>query len=153
MVSGFTIVLVAIDPDRQVIGAIHTAPPFHILMRIRDAPKSELYSTAAVVRQITGIAVLPSQRRTGVGSALMRYTEALSWRAGCRLLYGQFDIDLALKKFFTSCGFKTLLPREGIKFTPYGSNVGIMPRPGAMFFASHYETSTDPEWTGDHRNR
>jgi GNAT superfamily N-acetyltransferase len=141
MMSGFTIVLVAVDPSRRLIGAIQAAPPFELLMSIRTRRISRAQKQAAVstMMKITGIGVAPSHQRRGVGSALTKAVTDLCWRFGYRVVYGQCGASSGLDRFFMSCDFNVLSPVEGITFAQYGLPLGIMPVPGNRFFVTYYD--------------
>ena len=100
--SGLTIVLVAVDPDRALVGAVQATPPFELLTGIRGMPRERMLAATHVMMKITGIGVMPSRRGAGVGRALTRSAADLAWRIGYRVVYGQFGISSGLDKFFSS---------------------------------------------------
>lgn len=139
LMSGLTIVLVAVDPGRTLVGAVQAAPPFELLTSVRAMPRERMLAATHVMMKITGVGVMPSRRGAGVGHALTKSAADLAWRIGYRVVYGQFGISSGLDKFFSSCGFDIVSPSEGITFTPYDMPFGIMPQPGNQFFVSRYD--------------
>jgi GNAT superfamily N-acetyltransferase len=139
LMSGLTIVLVAVDPGRTLVGAIQMAPPFKLLTSTSGMPRERMLAATHVMMKITGIGVMPSRRGTGVGRALTKSAADLAWRIGYRVVYGQFGISSGLDEFFSSCGFDIVSPSDGIAFSPYDLPFGIMPQPGNQFFVSRYD--------------
>jgi GNAT superfamily N-acetyltransferase len=144
VMSGLTIVLVAVDPSRRLVGAIQMAPPFKLLTSIREMPRQQMLAATHVMMKITGVGVVPSRRGAGIGRALTRSAADLAWRIGYRVVYGQFAISSGLDKFFASCGFDIASPSDGITFIPYDMPFGVMPQAGNQFFASRYDEGMSP---------
>jgi GNAT superfamily N-acetyltransferase len=145
--SGFTVVLVAATPDRRLIGAIQASPPVQLLEEVgqRGIPAARQRAGAAAIIKISGIAVAPSHRGTGVGKSLATAASDLSWRTGRQLVYGQFRAGHGLDRFFTSCGFDICDDRTAIDLTSYGVPAVITPQPGNQFFASHFDLTPSQE--------
>ena len=139
--SGFTIVLVAVTPDRKVIGAIQASPPFRLLDELGDQgiAAAQQRAGALTIAKISGVTVAPSHRSTGIGKALTSSALDLSWRLGRQLVYGQFQADPRLSRFFASCGFSICDPLTAIDLAPYGLPAVITPQRGNQFFATHFE--------------
>jgi GNAT superfamily N-acetyltransferase len=141
LMSGLTIVLVATTPDRQLIGAIQAAPPFQLLDELghQGIAAAQLRAGAAIIAKISGVAVEPSHRSTGIGKALTSSAQDLCWRLGRQLVYGQSPADPRLSRFFASCGFSICDRLTAIDLAPYGVPAVITPQPGNQFFASHFD--------------
>ena len=139
--SGSTVVLVAATPDRKLAGAIQAAPPFQLLTELGGQGISPLQQRAgaAAIAKISGVAVAPSHRQTGIGRALTTSVLDLSWRLGRQLVYGQFRADAGLSRFFASCGFTVWTPQTALSLVGYGVPAVITPEPGNQFFVSDFE--------------
>jgi GNAT superfamily N-acetyltransferase len=139
--AGLTIVLVAVTPNRKLIGAIQVSPPFRLLDELGDhgIVAAQQRAGAATIAKISGVAVAPPHRGTGIGRALISSALDLSWRLGRQLVYGQFQADPRLSRFFASCGFSICDPLTAIDLAPYGVPAVITPQPGNQFFATRFE--------------
>jgi GNAT superfamily N-acetyltransferase len=140
--SGLTIVLVAVTPDRRLIGAIQVSPPFRLLDELGDRGivAARQRAGAATIAKISGVAVAPLHRSTGIGRALTSSALDLNWRLGRQLVYGQFQADPRLSRFFASCGFSICDPLTAIDLASYGVPAVITPQPGNQFFATEFES-------------
>jgi GNAT superfamily N-acetyltransferase len=147
--SGHSVVFVAVNDERQVVGAIRSGPPYETISAFTGTTRSEKQRAQIIIAKITGLAVLPDWRGMGIGKRLTRYVSALSWRVGCRLLYGQFDEASGLDKFFVSCGFDVTPRGEGLLLPDVirGRVRGILPEPGNRFFVRQYD-----EVPGEHED-
>jgi len=139
--SGLTIVLVAVTPDRRVVGTVQASPPFLLLHELaaRGVAAAQQQAGAATIAKISGVAVTPVHRGAGIGRALISSAVNLCWCLGRRLVYGQFPEDPRLSRFFASCGFGICDPQTAINLAPYGIRSVITPQAGNQFFATHFD--------------
>jgi GNAT superfamily N-acetyltransferase len=145
MISGFTIVLVAVNNDARIVGAVQLAPPFVLLSNLKPPYVSNQHKqhAAVTIMKISGIGVSQPYRGRGIGRALATHASDLSWRCGYRLLYGQYKPASGLARFLHSCGFEvSAQDDEGIRLDQYGlPHTGIRPEPAHRFFVAHRDAA------------
>jgi hypothetical protein len=144
MLAGFSMIFVAVNYERQVVGVIHSRPPLEMISAMPGLSRQERQRAQMVISKITGVGVLPDWRQMGIGKRLSRYLSAITWNSGCRLLYGQFAVPSGLSNFFVSSGFDVLSMDEGI-LLPLGDRKivrGIKPEAGNSFFARRFEITS-----------
>jgi GNAT superfamily N-acetyltransferase len=145
LISGFSIVLVAVNNDARIVGVTQLAPPFALLSSIKTPYVSNEHKRLATVTvmKISGIGVSQSYRGRGIGRALATQASELSWRCGYRLLYGQYMPESGLARFLRSCGFEvSAQDDEGIRLDQYGlPRTGIRPEPAHKFFVAHRDVA------------
>jgi GNAT superfamily N-acetyltransferase len=137
MLAGQTVVLVAVDRDRRLVGAVQARPQAEFFVH-NGLTQSQKRDSAVVLKMITGVGVTPSRRNRGIGQALTRASVAVAWRSGCRLIFGQFSASSGLGRFFASCSFQIVDQLSTISLTSSGLPAEIRPQPGHQLFASRY---------------
>ena len=138
-----SLLLVAEDERRTVVGVLMALPPVRILGQFLQAgvPLPDILAAAQTVIKLKAVAVEPAARGRGIGTALINlcvelYT-GLRWRA----IYGQIDKRSQLEPYYTQLGFAVLRPREGLDLQHLASfPLAVFPLGGERLFI---------RWLGD----
>ncbi|MFE9554200.1 GNAT family N-acetyltransferase [Streptomyces sp. NPDC006703] len=113
---GLGLLLVSVDDDGAVIGALLAHPPVGFLTQLeeRGVPTGRTLAAYLAVAKVKALAVTPSARGKGIGAALLRRCGQVYWQCGYHLLFGQFDPakDGGLADFYSKQGF-TVAPKDG----------------------------------------
>ncbi|MFC1428519.1 GNAT family N-acetyltransferase [Streptacidiphilus sp. N1-12] len=107
-VPGLSLLLVAEDPQRQIVGALTAMPPYSVVAALADRGVSgeRLAFLCMVIAKISGLAVADTARGRGIGTQLLKRATQIYQQLSFQLVYGQFDDDSAtLPAFYASRGF------------------------------------------------
>jgi GNAT superfamily N-acetyltransferase len=113
-----SLLLVAVDEQDTVIGVLMALPPVRILGRFLQGgvPLPDILTAAHTVMKIKGVAVDPTARGRGIGTALINLCVQLYTELGWRALYGQFDRRTGLDAYYSRLGFTVAGRFKGIDF-------------------------------------
>jgi ribosomal protein S18 acetylase RimI-like enzyme len=131
--------LVAVDRDGTLVGALSMLPPGNLLAQYSAAgmPYPHILSAMLSIAKISAIGVAPAARGRGLGEALLTCGVRLYAHAGYYLVYGSFRKRDQLAGFYTARGFQVLGRGEGIDLQPLlgtPTAMGVRPGPGERLF-------------------
>lgn len=117
LATGLGLVLVAVDPEGQIVGALLAHPPSGFLSRLveQGLPWPHMLVAHTAVAKVKALAVAPSARKSGIGGALLRRCSQVYWQCGYLLMFGQFASERqGLGDFYAKQGFTVVPAGAGI---------------------------------------
>jgi GNAT superfamily N-acetyltransferase len=132
VLAGMSLVIVAVDPQQRVVGALVAGPPVDLMQAVIHAggDRYQAMAVAATISRIEGLAVVDSARRSGVGAALLRRTVKLYYRAGYLLVYGPVPSSIGMRRCYQRAEFELLLDGRLDLKSLLGLDAAIIADPG-----------------------
>lgn len=143
-----TLVLVAEDSTRGVVGVVLANPPINVINQLNNQSRGAaagrqqvtkiLLSGTLGIARIRALAVAEEFRNRGVGGELLRRCWQLFDHAGYPIVYGQAPDTEQLKRFYRSHSFDVLAPGAGWDpWVVFGVHADIRPDTGERVFIRH----------------
>jgi ribosomal protein S18 acetylase RimI-like enzyme len=135
------LVLVAVDRDDGVVGALVAYPPPNVaedhLATVDDnEQRGQLLTVGAIgVAKIKAVAVTPEARGRNIGTALIQRAREVYFTCGYMIVYGTMTAAANLPGFYQRCGFQVLEPGEALDlWVVFGMHSRIEASPSERFF-------------------
>ncbi|MBB2749228.1 UNVERIFIED_ORG: GNAT superfamily N-acetyltransferase [Microbispora rosea subsp. rosea] len=141
-----SLVLVAEHRDRGVIGTLVAYPPSNVVnIHLRGRQGKDTVSAkeqqqilmlgAVGLSKVKAVAVQESERRHGVGEAMLKRCTQVYFHCGYMLVYGQMPPTPGLHVFYRRAGFQVLQPGEPLDlWVIFGVHSEIHPGPDERMF-------------------
>ncbi|WP_259294732.1 GNAT family N-acetyltransferase [Streptomyces canus] len=130
--------LVARDSEGHVLGALLAVPSGVVVAGLARLPGSQQVVLLSMLTyaKIKAVAVSEDARGRGIGAALLQWCAQVYWQLDYTLLFGEFDTERNLGRYYTRQGFSVLGPGQTIDVGSLltGSPLHLGAGPGLTFF-------------------
>lgn len=131
--AAMSLPLAAHDRDGRVVGALLTVPSAAIAEMASRLPGDAPYDLVSMLKyaKIKALAVDGEARGAGIGAALLKRCVQIHWQLDYHMLFGEFETERALGRYYARQGFSVLDPAQtidvGTVLAGYPMRLGAQP--------------------------